>query len=376
MRLIKNIIYFVFKLFKINRNRILFNSFPDFSDNSFALFSELNKKNKGYELIWLVKDKKLIQKLQKEYKYSKFIYKYSLKGFFYFYTSKYIFITHGIFHGFKRKKQQVVVNLWHGMPLKKIGLDDNKNIDEISQQDYLIATSMFFQDIMSKAFGIKKEKVLITGQPRNDLLFKKDNHEKIKDILKVKNEEIILWMPTYRKSIVGDIRIDGEILDVLKIKNLKNIDQKLDKLNKKIIIKIHPMDYINNIIEEYNLFNNIKVINNEFFEKNEVTLYELLGMADKLITDYSSVYIDYLILDKPIGFFIPDLKKYSNDRGFYENNLNESLPGPILEQDNDLINFIINDEDNYSQKRKIINDKYNKYKDNKNSKRILNYFKL
>ena len=105
-------------------------------------------------------------------------------------------------------------------------------------------------------------------------------------------------------------------------------------------------------------------------------LYELLGMADKLITDYSSVYIDYLILDKPIGFFIPDLKKYSNDRGFYENNLNESLPGPILEQDNDLIDFIINNEDNYSQKRKIINDKYNKYKDNKNSERILNYFKL
>mgnify|MGYP000849114584 FL=1 len=136
------------------------------------------------------------------------------------------------------------------------------------------------------------------------------------------------------------------------------------------------MDYINNIIEEYNLFNNIKVINNEFFEKNGVMLYELLGMADKLITDYSSVYIDYLILDKPIGFFIPDLKKYSNDRGFYENNLNESLPGPILEQDNDLIDFIINNEDNYSQKRKIINDKYNKYKDNKNSKRILNYFKL
>jgi len=157
---------------------------------------------------------------------------------------------------------------------------------------------------------------------------------------------------------------------------LKNIDQKLDNLNKKIIIKIHHMDYINNIIEEYNLFNNIKVINNEFFEKNEVMLYELLGMADKLITDYSSVYIDYLILDKPIGFFIPDLKKYSNDRGFYENNLNESLPGPILEQDNDLINFIINNEDNYSQKRKIINEKYNKYKDNKNSERILNYFKL
>lgn len=136
------------------------------------------------------------------------------------------------------------------------------------------------------------------------------------------------------------------------------------------------MDYINNIIEEYNLFNNIKVINNEFFEKNGVMLYELLGMADKLITDYSSVYIDYLILDKPIGFFIPDLKKYSNDRGFYENNLNESLPGPILEQDNDLINFIINNEDNYSQKRKIINEKYNKYKDNKNSERILNYFNL
>lgn len=376
MKPIKFLIFLFFKLFKVKNNKIIFNSFPDFSDNSYALFCELNKKSENYQLIWLVKDKKIIQKLQKEYRNSKFIYKNSLKGFFHFYTSKYIFTTHGIFHGFKRKKQQVVINLWHGMPLKKIGLDDNKSVSEIPQQNYMIATSKFFQNIMSKAFNVPEENVLLTGQPRNDLLFKKDNHKKIKRILKIKDEEIILYMPTYRKSIIGDIRNDGEILDILKTDNLKKIDKKLENTNKKLIIKIHPMDYINNIIEQYEIFNNIKVINNNFFKKNGLMLYELLGMSSKLITDFSSVYIDYLILEKPIGFYIPDLEKYTEDRGFYESDLNEVLPGPVLKNEEDFINFIVNGEDNFSQKRKIINQKYNNYNDDNNSKRVLNYFNL
>lgn len=90
-------------------------------------------------------------------------------------------------------------------------------------------------------------------------------------------------------------------------------------------IKLHPLS--ESSPDRLRKFNNISVIDQETFEKNGVGLYSLLGRADALITDYSSVYFDYLLLDRPIGFAVGDMKDYEGERGFTVDNPYEYMPG-------------------------------------------------
>src|SRR5699024_2389007 len=81
-----------------------------------------------------------------------------------------------------------------------------------------------------------------------------------------------------------------------------------------LIIKPHPeqnLKYFDDIFTEH-----IKVINNDDLLYNNVDLYALLSESDALLTDYSSVYIDYLLLNKPIGFTIDDINNYEKNLGF------------------------------------------------------------
>ena len=125
-----------------------------------------------------------------------------------------------MYHGVKIPNNHVVVNLWHGMPLKNIGYLDGKKV--IPQSSLAIATSKVSQEIISQSFGLNTNNVLITGQPRCDLMFDKID---LKQIFELEDtiEKVILWLPTYRHSIIGDIRVDsnyGYNLPVLSDKDL------------------------------------------------------------------------------------------------------------------------------------------------------------
>jgi CDP-glycerol glycerophosphotransferase len=212
-------------------NSIVYHSFPDFSDNSFSFFCYVVNTHKEYKNIWLISnnDKLRYKKLIANYTESSnylIIRKKSFLGIYYFCKSKYVFFTHGLFNDIDISKKQININLWHGMPLKNIGHLDNNS--RVPKSNFVIATSKFFQEIMSKAFLIKKENVLITGQPRNDFLLSKKYS--LQDLVNKKNtdfDKTILWMPTYRKSIIGDIRKDGEsnkMNDFFEEKNLLKLN--------------------------------------------------------------------------------------------------------------------------------------------------------
>ena len=136
----------VFKKGKI----IVFSSFPDVSDNSFAVFDYLIKNGKDKEclMVWLIDDYNKIAKIKENiFKLYgninvKCIKRKSFLGLYYYILSKYIFCTHGIFSEAGLSKEQVKVNLWHCMPTKRIGLLDNKKKEEITTANYMIATSV------------------------------------------------------------------------------------------------------------------------------------------------------------------------------------------------------------------------------------------
>ncbi|MDA9297887.1 CDP-glycerol glycerophosphotransferase family protein [Pseudomonadales bacterium] len=299
--------------------KIIFNGFPDFEDMLRGLLPYLDGN-----IIVLVKEPNLVRPnwlpLQVE-----IVQKHSFMGFWHILTSAEIYYTHGLFSFFRTisSEKQFVVNLWHGMGLKNVGLLDGKK--NMPQSHKTICTSPFFQKVQAETFGMNLEDVLICGLPRNDILNKKTaNTELIR--IREKYSKCYVWLPTYRKSGVGDIRIDGDTSSVFCFDDFDYIRLNilLVEKNEVLIIKPHPMAVLDKFNEE---LSNIKIISESWLTKNSTTLYELLSVSDSLWTDYSSVFVDYLVTDKPIVFIAPDLELYKKSRGF-SFDINEiQLPG-------------------------------------------------
>lgn len=370
----------------VKKDYILFYGYPDFAGNAYGMFDHLyknrDKLNKKYKFVWLVYKKENVR-IVKDYIKDRYgnndvriAIKNSFKSIIYYLKSKYMFSTHGVYNSIKLNGRHVDINLWHGMPLKKIGILDNKKLDEIARSDYMIATSDIFVRIMSEAFHMKQTDIWLTGQPRNDLMFEPmDALSKI-SVDKGKHNGIFLWTPTFRSSKFGDIRSEGSTTDsglpVLAKKDLVNLDEFLSQTGNLVIIKLHAMDKTD--INSIGTYKNIKVIDNSILLRKHVDLYNMLNEFDALITDYSSIYFDFLLLDKPIGFLFNDSSEYEKDRGFLFKPLDEWMPGQKITCLDDLKSFMLNvnrNIDMYRNQRKIINDRVNKYKDDLSGERIL-----
>ena len=103
---------------------------------------------------------------------------------------------------------------------------------------------------------------------------------------------------------------------------------------------------------------NIRIINDTIFCKNHTNLYQLLSIADALITDYSSVYYDFLLKKKRIGLAIPDFEEYRKIFDLYYDNFEENLEGDFIYNYDDLKKFVINvdknDEIDYKARYEIL----------------------
>ena len=330
-----------------NNNKIVYTSFPDFSDNSFAMFVYMSNNHPEYQTVWLVDKiekvdlyKKMTLNYTKNDMY-KIIEKNSLIGIYHYLTSKYVFFSHGLYTGVSIPKNHIVVNLWHGMPLKSIAYLDSEFKGIVQKAKYIISTSSAYQEILAKAFRVNKNSVLVTGQPRNDLLITNTGGILHKFGIKDNYKNIFMWMPTYRRSIFGDIRVDGnetESLPIMSIKDLDDLNLELKEANYFMFIKLHPMDVLT--LKKFNAYTNISIIKNDDFEEKGIQLYTLLGSIDVLLTDYSSVYIDFLLTGKPIAFVMEDMEMFANSRGFVFDNPIDYMPGELITNKEDFFKFL------------------------------------
>ena len=378
-KIVLSIISFINIFYPKDFKQVVFISSPDMSDNSFAFFKYMiDKHSSKYVFIWLLEEKNNLlhyESMIKEniiidnitYKKIKFISRNSFMGFYYYVSSKYIFFTHGFFTGMSLPKTQVRVNLWHGMPLKALGYLLNSKVI-VPKTSYTIATSKLFQGIMSKVFNSPNESVLVVGQPRYDLFYTQNSILHKLYIDKNLYKQILFWAPTFRRAMGKDMK-DGDFSDglpIVGIDNLNNFNHYLKKLNIFLLIKLHPMDILNNHI--FKKMTNIKVIRNKFLLDNNIQLYSLLSHVDILITDFSSIYIDFLLLDKPIIFLSDDFDSYENSRGFTFDNPKEYMPGEFVTTYKNLKividRLVIEKNDNYIAKRLEIRKLFHKYENN------------
>lgn len=157
-----------------------------------------------------------------------------------------------------------------------------------------------------KSFNCNEKQVIITGQPRNDEMFKENP---IMDgAVRRGADKVILWLPTYRneeKDFPTPVLTERQALELNEMLKLRNA---------KLIVKIHPLQKLSGEMKKYSY---IEFVTQEQLNKSEMTVYSLLRAADALITDYSSVYFDFMMLDRPIGFTVDDIEEYKKTEILY-----------------------------------------------------------
>ncbi len=226
--------------------------------------------------------------------------------------AKYIFTDSGIQYKYVKRDGQVFIDLWHGTPLKLMGIDYASEIASIGHiqhpllsSDYLLYPNEYMMDIMLRAYQIEKiypGKVLLEGYPRNCVFFDDKRRLEVKEKLGVEDREVFIYMPTYR----GEVQKIDDNRDFI-VEFLAKMDEMLDE-NQLLIAKLHPYDESN---IDYSNFNNV-ISFPEGFET-----YDVLNVCDVLITDYSSVLFDFANTGKKIILYNYDEENYLSSRGIY-----------------------------------------------------------
>lgn len=339
-----------------------------FADNSKYLFLYVNKNCPDIKPVWLTKNQKVIDELNKN-KYQ--VYNmFSLKGFWYSMRAGYVITSHGmrdinniLIGGAK------IIQLGHATPFKDFSVHNLsatlRKITGISSH-YAIATSEKIRKEAALLIGVPEKYTAITGTPRNDGLFDNSNlssNNYIEDLKKrIKFKHIITYFPTWRKD-------GSNLFEKYKFK-AEEIEKKLEKLDAILIIKAHPMNVIN-----ISKFKNSRIYN--FSDEEIPDIFPLLRETNVLITDYSSVFLDFLLLNKPIIFAPFDIKKFNKKGDAFYYNYNDITPGPKAKDWIEVFDFIEKElrEDHYQKERKNVCKIFHKFQDNKNSERVFNFIK-
>ncbi|MEZ9012508.1 hypothetical protein BCT55_06800 [Vibrio splendidus] len=383
MKLITKLSKYIFSIVNTcipkNKNRVLFKSIPDYSGNAIAFSDYLVRNYPEYEIIWLIKGEQRTATGYTSIKSPTFL------SLYYYLTSKYILTTHNEMISTVGLNQKYI-SLWHGMPLKRVGyLGSSDYLGMVDYSANRIATSEVTRSIISAAFREKANKVIITGQPKNDYLFEGDS---CLSKLGIHNsyKSVVFYAPTFRENVADRRNKDGIFSDggaindnnFLRVEDfdIKTLNEFLISNDIVLLIKLHPFE--EGTFKNKELGSNIKLLNSSKLLSEKIDINHILSKVDILITDYSSVYFDFLMLDRPIVFLVPDLLEYSSSRGGYTlEPFDLWTPGQKVFSQKELleeISYLTDTIDEFSNERKRINSIINKYSDNNNCERVYTTF--
>ncbi|MCG3714074.1 CDP-glycerol glycerophosphotransferase family protein [Aliarcobacter butzleri] len=247
---------------------------------------------------------------------------------------------------------QKTIQLWHGVGLKKMSKMCNITYD------YFISTSSWTNETNFKNI-FQAKSFLNLGYARNDIFFRQEDDldlifcdRKIYEIIKNSQKKVILYMPTHRENR-SSLELDFE-----------KLNQNLQKIDAIFIVKIHPM-----VLEYYKTIQT-KEYSNIFFHNGYGDIYPLLKYVDILVSDYSSIIYDFLLLNKPIIFYIYDIEEYKKNVQLLFD-YDEFSPGIKVKTQEKLENAFL-EEDKYIEKREAIKNLFfDKIAQNISSKNII-----
>lgn len=339
-------------LLKIKQKRITFISLESqqLTSDFKLIYDQLDKQSYDIQLCLIHYQKNL---------WGQFLYFLNCIKQLYLINTSRIVILHDNNYVVSRFKREgvVVLQVWHACgAIKKFG-----NVIErqypIANYDYVLATSSYWRDAYSQAFSVPSDHVIPIGMPRTDELFNQQWLEKnqkrlYKQYPQLKDKKIILYAPTFRGNIYkgfSSIPFDAQkILDALKEEYV-------------IIYKFHPL-----------LGNQMLAQDSRIINMNQEDTHALFSICDYLISDYSSIVFDYMILEKPLLFFTPDLEEYMDSLGVFVD-IND-LKCPVCYKEEDIIDYIINNSFNVSNVKEMKNIFFD-YQDGQSTRRVIDFLK-
>lgn len=382
-------------LFLRNKDKWLFvpHNQYGFSDNCKYFFLHVSQNEKEVKAIWLTKNKILARNLRsKGYKAT---YYYSLSSIWLQYTAG-MLIYDSFLYGstFWLSGRSKKINLWHGVGLKKADHDIKKGrLKKIyntqglrkflikllipttylnSKIAYFITTSHAYKKISASAFQVPEEKILVTGYPRNDIFFNdiKDAEidielpllKKIRDIKNSPKEmKVVLYMPTFRDA--DGRRFQSEVSKLIEYIESSGRDSSMF-----FILKVHP--------NAARFFKESTLVKSDliYVANSHSDMYPILKYVDVLVTDYSSISSDYLLLDRPIVFFPYDIEKYVEENREFYFDYEEYSPGLKAYSAKELITqikVIIENGDSFQEKRQRILPTFHEYQQGGSAQRVV-----
>ena len=351
-------------------NVIMFESVPDLADNTMPVFEEMIRRgmNKKYKMVWWVSN---ASKDFPKYENTVFIDKSSfmnkIRFFWYRIRSKCVISCNQAIT--KIRENQCAIYMAHGTTVKS-----TKNFYCVPEAiDYVLIASEPSKEAMARELNADIEKIVSLGYPRNDVMghFQVDLHP----FLEQDYKKAVVWYPTYRQSKGGGKTNAKNALPILhdaeKAIRLNEIAKQQEVL---LIVKPHFAQDIS-YITEYNL-SNIVFITDNFFKQNDITSYQFVSSCDALITDYSSIFYDYLLCDKPIAVIWEDIEDYRENPGFgvdVDEMMKCASKIYTLEEFEEFLVDVAGENDAYREERKEINEWANLSKDGKNSQRVVDF---
>lgn len=376
--------------FPRRKNLWVFGSYSNsFTDNSKYLYIHILENHPDIEPVWISANANVIGSIRaaggKAYR------RWSVAGIFHTLRAKHWFVSAYVSDiNYFTSRGASLLNLWHGIPLKKIEFDIESGplakrfhrptflerylfcTGLFRKPDWLLSTSQFVTDAsFASAFRIPSDRCLSLGYPRLDSFFwtpeqrlqwvrrwGTDSQVKLINTM-TRHKKTYLYMPTWRDAnpnFIVETGIDFEALDEM----LKRQDALL-------ILKLH-------VATPTKSLDAIRGLDNIHIMDSKDDIYPVLPQSTVLITDYSSIYLDYLLLNRPICFFVFDIARYHTEsRGFYHK-YDEFTPGQKLTSAEQLMQFIESDEsDNYVAERTHLRQCLFDHHDGKSSRRIVEF---
>ncbi len=330
----------VFQKMRIREDWVFVESFfgKSYSDSPKYLYEYLyDKYGDQYRFIWC------LNRRTREVKGRPSICRrHSLRYVYYTARAKYFICNTRQPAWFKKRKETVFVETWHGTPLKKLAFDledihavsqDHKKLfySQSKEWDYLVSANRFSTDVFERAFCFPREKIIETGYPRNDILYSEHAGriaEEVKRELGIpKGKRVILYAPTWR---------DNQFYEKAKYKFTLVLD--LERMRREF-----GNDSVLLLRTHYYIADRLELSGLDDFVYNGSgygDVSRLYLVSDICITDYSSVFFDFANLKRPLLFFAYDLEDYKEEiRGMYLD-MEKELPGPVVQTNDELIDAL------------------------------------
>ena len=307
-RSVKAIVSAILRFGKL-KNIVLFESVPDFSDNTREVFDEMIRRgwNEKYRFVWYTNSKstigdemahKNVSVVDKSRKICRYVLSYKAK----------MMISCNVFLP-KRRESQYHLFLTHGAALKNC----RGGYSLPNDVNHALSLSGYLGKYDAVNYKCAEDRLLALGYPRNDILL--TAKISLRDIFNgMMFSKVIYWLPTYRQHKNGCSHSEIAMPILYNEEVARHVNLVAEENDVLLVVKPHFAQDVTKIKEIQ--LSHIIFIDDAFLEEKRVTNYQVLANSSALITDYSSVYYDYLLVDRPIGLCWDDFESYKEREGF------------------------------------------------------------